>query len=101
MHSNLLSQTQTTRTIGSPVNLIVVEPEILLEYVEIATRLPIFLLNALPTVVTVAKGLDILLSIVLCKPHDVLLVELVDNTTCTGTALIISVMNAMNKDTLL
>ena len=75
--------------------------ETLLEYVETATHLLIFLLNTLPTVVTVAKGLDILPSIVLCKPHDVLLVELVDNTTCTETALITSVINTMNKDTLL
>ena len=75
--------------------------EILLEYVEIATHLLIYLPNIPLIAVTVAKELDILLSIVLCKPLDVPPVEPVVRTTCTETAQIISVMNAMNKDTLL
>src|SRR5689334_13652444 len=79
----------------------VVVLETLLEYVEIATHLLIYLPNVPLIAITVAKELDILWSIALCKPLDVPSVEPVVRTTCTETAQIISVMNAINKNTLL
>ena len=98
---SLLTKIQTTSMTGPPINLDVVILEILLEYVEIAIHLLTSSQNALPIVATVVKKLDILQFIVLCKPHDVPLVEPVDRTTYTETALIISATNAMNRDTLL